>query len=98
MSHVASFIVHINEVNTEDLALYDGHHLLPTTIQESVLRNGEISFTLNRDNGKTLKYAVPALYKLRGGEFKVRAKYANDVIDIHDSPQGKKNEQGTVDD
>lgn len=88
--------VHINPITTEDANTYDGHFLLPKSLKESVLQGGDMGFTLNRHNQKTPNYYTPALYKLRGGEFKVRTKYANNVIDIVDSPMSKKKASSKV--
>ena len=74
-------------------SLHDGHHLLPLSLRESVKRDEDCSFILNRDDQKTSSYITPALYKLRGGELKVRPRYYAIEL-LNSSPSADAEENG----
>ena len=70
----------------KEMLVYDGHFMLPTSIRESVTDVKDKVFILNRRNMNTPEYVTPALYKLRGGEFKVKTKFIREVVDLINSP------------
>ena len=80
-------------MTADNASLHDGHHLLHASLRTSVERDGDCSFILNYDDQKTSSYITPALYKLRGGEFKIRPRYY--PIELLDScPSADEEESG----
>ena len=93
---VSCGFVRINAMENDGYAASsdDGIKSLPTSLQIDVAQD-ELTFIYDFANTLTANYVTPALYKLRGGEFKLRPKYR--PIEISDSPAAGKKKRGQKD-